>query len=169
MTTKSLAVSGGKLYVSFNGGAKEAITDLNSFTLAQEGKYAFSYTNGVGQSADAGVYYVTYGLENANLASVKVAKGKIEVGSDVSAKLYRAGEEQDIASMKVDKDGKYYLEINKGSETEIIIFNTDEVSSKGGCNSSIGGTVSSIVALSVCLVAAAIVCPVVILKGRKRS
>ena len=163
----SLAVSGGTLYVSRNGGAAEEISDNGTLSLTQAGKYEFTFTNGAGTSAKVGTYYVTYGLDDTNLANVKLgSNGKVSVDNKAATvKLYRAGDEQEIASMKAVKAGKYYLEIANGSDTEIVIFNTDGVKSSGGSPIMIAGIVIGCVAL----VAAAVVCPVVILKGRKNS
>lgn len=163
----SMSESGGKLCVSLNGGTAEEVTENGKLSLAQEGKYEFTYTNGAGQSVQAGVYYVTYGLKGANLSKVKMSSdGKISVkDKNATAKLYRAGEEKEITSMRADKMGKYYLELTNGSEKEIVVFNVDGSKSINGSAIMIAGIAVGAAAI----VAAAAVCTVLILKGRKKS
>ena len=122
---------------------------------------------------------MTYGLDKATLASVtRGDDGAISVtGSERNAKLYRAGETNETASMKAVKAGKYYLELDNGSEKEIVVFNVAAGNVGGDINnpddggSSAGSAImiAGIVIGCVAIAAAAAVCPVVILKGRKRS
>ena len=166
----TLSTSGGTLYVSHNGGAQEKVTDPENFSLAKAGKYEFTFTNGVGQSTNAVTYHVTYGLDGAKLATVSMDEnGQVSVSGNASTKLYRAGEEHDIASLKALKAGKYYLEIDNGTEKEIVVFNADGIDTTATSSDGSAIMIAGIVVGCAALVAAAVVCPVVILKGRKRS
>ncbi|MDE6274193.1 MAG: hypothetical protein K2L87_04000, partial [Clostridiales bacterium] len=176
---ETLSASGGTLYVSHDGGAREAVTDHDTISLALAGKYEITFANGAGVETQTNVYYVTYGLDKATLASVtRGDDGAISVtGSTVNTKLYRAGETNETASMKAVKAGKYYLELDNGAEKEIVVFNVAAGNVGGDINnpddggSSAGSAImiAGIVIGCVAIAAAAAVCPVVILKGRKRS
>ncbi len=81
--------------------------------------------------------------------------------------------------MKTEKAGKYYLEIESGNEKEIIVFsiaapsagiidNTKPApSGNGGSNS--GFMIACIVIGCAALVAAGVVCTLLVLKGRKKQ
>lgn len=178
----AISVSGGKLFVAYNGGEKTEVTESGAFSLDREGKYEITFTSGTGKTTQKQVYYVTYGAEKANLANVTVgADGTVTVTAkartDVSAKLYRSGESTAIESLKAEKAGKYYLEIENAGEKEVVVFNVaaesvngtgivDETNSAGG---SVGGMVAGIVIGCAAMIAAGVVCTLLILKGRKQQ
>ena len=133
----------------------------------------------MGDSTAKKTYYVTYGTSDAHLATVTVAADGSVTVSDGTAKLYRAGNGTALSALKADKAGKYYLEIVKDGETEIIVFTvaaesipvTDAMTPASGTSKK-GGTspvmIAGIVIGVVAVVAAAAVCTF-ILKGRKKS
>ena len=181
---EAVSASGGKLYISVDGGAKQEVTESEAISLDREGKYEISFTSGTGVQTATQTYYVTYGAEKSQLASVTIgADGTVTVAEKAravpQAKLYRAGESTAIASMKTEKAGKYYLEIESGNEKEIIVFsiaapsadiidNTKPApSGNGGSNS--GVMIAGIVIGCAALVAAGVVCTLLVLKGRKKQ
>ncbi len=181
---EAVSASGGKLYISVDGGAKQEVTESEAISLDREGKYEISFTSGTGVQTATQTYYVTYGAEKSQLASVTIgADGTVTVTEKAravpQAKLYRAGESTAIASMKTEKAGKYYLEIESGNEKEIIVFsiaapsagiidNTKPApSGNGGSNS--GVMIAGIVIGCAALVAAGVVCTLLVLKGRKKQ
>lgn len=179
---EAVSASGGKVYVSFNDGAKTEVTELSTFSLDREGKYEVSYTSGTGKETAKQVYYVTYGAEKAQLASVTIgADGTVSVSEKAraaTAKLYRAGESTAIASMKAEKAGKYYLEIENGGDKEIVVFSIaaeglDITDATAGNTANNGGNsgimIAGIVVGCAAIVAAAVVCTLLILKGRKKQ
>ncbi len=181
---EAIAASGGKLYADFNGTARE-ITEEHAFTLDEAGKYEIYFKNGLGQTTEKLVYYVTFGAENANLASVSVgADGLVTATAKArdgfEAKLFRAGEEEAIESMKAEKAGKYYLDIESGGEHEVIVLYVQSPALGGGTGSSdiIGtgagggadaGMIAGIVIGVAAIVAAAVVCTLIIVKRRKNA
>ena len=159
----AVAASGGKVYVSFEGGQREQVSEIGAFPLTREGRYEIVFVSGAGVEAGKQVYYVTYGADKAKLANVQISEhGTVTVSEN--AKLYRAGDSYETPSMRADKLGKYYLEIENGGETEIVVF-TVEAAQNGGS----GVMIAGIVVGSVAIVAAGIVCTLLVLKGRKKQ
>ncbi len=165
------SLSGGKLYVTLNDGAKTEITENGAFSLDREGKYVITFTNGAGVTTAEQVYYVTYGTQKSVLATVSVGEdGTVSVSEKAraaSAKLYRAGESTAISSMKAEKAGKYYLELENNGEKEVVVFNVSKNLDNGGSDTGI--MIAGIVIGCVALVAAAVVCTVLVVKGRKNQ
>lgn len=179
---EAVAASGGTLFADFNGEKRE-ITEMESFALTEAGKYEIYFVNGLGESTEKTVYYVTYGAENAQLAEVTVgADGLVNVAAKTraaNAKLYRAGEEAPIESMKAEKSGKYYLEIENNGEYELLTLYVRAEAQGGGTGSSDliggaagggnGGMIAGIVIGCVAVVAAAVACTLIIVKRRKNA
>lgn len=163
---------GGSLGVQFNGGAVKAVTDSELVDLTQAGKYTFVYTNGAGEVAAEKVYYVGYGASSAKLGNVTVKGNKVSVSGCDSYSLYRAGDATEVDSAA--KAGKYYLQLNKGDDTEIIVLNFApsvkkiESLNKSGTNG-VGGMVAGILIGVLAIAAAATVCTLMILKKRKAA
>ena len=146
------------------------------------GKYEIWFVNGAGVASAKSTYYITYGLESAQLATVTAdGDGLLTVagknGTETSA-LYRAGEETSVASMKAEKVGKYYLDITSGSEHEIVVLYVQSAEAgggigdsnvaegeKSGCGGVIAAPAAAIGAITIACVAAA----VIFVKRRKNS
>lgn len=181
---RAVAVSGGKLYISLDGGERKEVTESEAVSLDKEGKYEISFVNGTGAETARQVYYVTYGAEKSHLATVTVGEGGTVTVADKAravpqTKLYRAGEDTAIASMKAEKAGKYYLEIENDGEKEIVVFSVNAPSAgiadntkpapSGNGNGNNGIMIAGIVVGCAALVAAGVVCTLLILKGRKKQ
>ena len=158
------AYSDGTLYVSHNGGAAKAVADPESLILEQAGKYEIYYTNGAGVSTSKVTYYVTYGLKSKLASGIGIGgDGNVVVNGVTTAKLYRAGEEGTI--LKAEKKGKYYLQLEKDGEVEIVVFTIGAPVEKNNNGIMIAGIVIGAAAIA----AAAAVCVVFFMKGRKKS
>ena len=171
--------SGGVLKVKYGDGEAEEVVDGMLVDLAKEGKYTISYVAGNGKEiATVATYYVTYGVEKANLASVTLGEdGTVTVSEKTRAvpeyKLYKAGSGEEAP--KANKAGRYYLEITAGDETEIIVINIEaqanEIVDKTQTNNkpttnnngSVGGMVAGIIIGVLALIAAAVVCPLILI------
>ncbi len=178
------AVSGGTLYLSFNGETRE-ITENDAFSLNEEGKYEVYFVNGLNVSTERAVYYVTYGAEKANLATVTVGEdGVVNVApkarAEMKTALYRAGDETPLEDLKAEKAGKYYLDIASGAERELVVLYVSSAAAGGGAgdSASIGGTggndLSGLMYAGIAIgcaavVAAGIACTLIIIKRRKNG
>ncbi len=172
------AASGGRLFVSYNDGEAEAATEQDALLLTKAGKYQMYWENGLGERTQTYAYYMTYGAQNAVLGAVTVgADGTISVTGG-SAKLYRAGNGTAETTMKADKAGKYYLHIQKEGNAEVVVIDiaskaTGEIADlstapKGSSGNTAGMIVGLIIGIAA-IAAAAVVCPLLIVKRRKSA
>ena len=176
--------TGGSLRYSLDDGEEVDITENEVFALGREGKYVFTYVAASGARAESVTWYVTYGAEKAHLADVSVgADGTVTVTEKARAAatsaLYLAGSDTPNAQLKADKAGKYFLVLESGGDKEIVVFSvaasgggdpgapaTEAEEPENGNNMAI--LIAGVVIGGAALLSAAIVCPLLIVKGRKR-
>ena len=186
LTGDATTQSGGTLYVTFNEEDPVAVPDLSAISLERAGKYVIYFVSGTKKQTNSITYYVTYDMEQSELAETITLgeDGTVTVtGDGITHTLYRAGET--TAVTKATKAGKYYIELKKDGETEIVVFNiavsepddgditpptqtpptTTTTPKKNNSAVMIAGIVIGVVAI----VAAAVVCTMLYLKGRKKS
>ncbi len=126
---KGNSVAAGALWVKKDDGTPEKVESLNAFTATEPGKYELTYKTDTGLVSTTYTYYVTEKAAEAQLATVAVNDGTVAVtGSGVTAKLYRAGSSTPLSGMDVSAAGKYYLELTKDGNKEVVTINTAETS-----------------------------------------
>ena len=162
--------SGGALHVSLDGQEIDTIALTSGVvSLEEDGNYQLWFVNGAGAETQKVTYHVAHGTDKAQLATVSVGSDGALTVTGAEHKLYRAGEE--TALEKAEKAGRYYLELTKDGEKEIVVFsvlgaaNETQGESEGGCGSVIAVNYGVIVLLA----AACAVCLTLIVKGRKKS
>lgn len=173
----------GKLFVKKDGGTATSVDSLGTFTATQGGKYEFYFESATGKQSETYVYYVTEVKKNATLGTVSVGEdGTVSVaGTGVTAKLYRAGDKTALSGLNVASAGKYYLELTKGDEKEVVVIDTAEgstannitvvqpSSSNGGTSTNNNGTDLALTIVFAVLAAAAASGTIVLVVVKRRK